>query len=498
MKADFPRNRSLLPVLAGFLFLILALRPQVLTAQSLMVMPSDPNEAIVLDVECHSGTPLVLEFVLKAPEGLVRSVSFDFESDGTYDLTVRAPQEEVVFRGVPFRRSGTYRTTVYLQTGQGNFLREYVIAFTDFVWGQDNFTFANDGKFEDSGDFVSKTLMAWAEERFGPLTEEEQVLLLSVMYDIYKGSIGRCYGFTGEQLYYVINPERLPKGYGSVYQLHEEDRETFRNMDYVQNDIVFSNFLSGTINVQGEQTNEDVRRELERIKKSIARGEPIILGYLSSQMHHSMVVYGYFEDLFRKKVTLLTANNWEREQNNNVFSEDAENIVIDFRGSTHSMTWYDLTKKKFRYPKRIFAVRREEGYQLSIDDFKKLMEETRRKIIETDRSVIMVEKTETAYLENGEGKKQGYSKPRYYRELDEISFKKIDYNYIFQFPAALDYRLFLKTRRYNEELEEYKGVNLFSIVPAGDSLLAEIFWDLPLDDEHEMVFDVGRQGIRSK
>jgi hypothetical protein len=162
------------------------------------------------------------------------------------------------------------------------------------------------------------------------------------------------------------------------------------------------------------------------------------------------------------------------------------------------MTWYDLTKKKFRYPKRIFAVRREEGYQLSIDDFKKLMEETRRKIIETDRSVIMVEKTETAYLENGEGKKQGYSKPRYYRELDEISFKKIDYNYIFQFPAALDYRLFLKTRRYNEELEEYKGVNLFSIVPAGDSLLAEIFWDLPLDDEHEMVFDVGRQGIRSK
>ena len=60
-----------------------------------------------------------------------------------------------------------------------------------------------------------------------------------------------------------------------------------------------------------------------------------------------------------------------------------------------------------------------------------------------------------------------------------------------------DYRLFLKTRRYNEELEQYKEVNLFSAVPAGDSLLTEILWDLPLDDEHEMVFEVGRRGVRS-
>jgi hypothetical protein len=493
----FPRNCILITLIAGLCLCVPVLRPKVLTAQAITVMPSDPNDAIVLNVECHSGTPLVLEFVLKAPEGMVRSVSFDFESDGTYDLTVREPTEEVVFRGVPFRHSGTYHTTVYLQTGQGNFIREYLIAFTDYVWGHDNFNFANDGKFEDSGDFVSKTLMAWAQERFGPLSPEEQVLLLLVMYDIYKGSIGRCYGFTGEQLYYLINPERLPEGYDSVYHLREEDREIFKNMDYAQNDIVFSNFLAGTISMHGDQTNEDVRRELEEIKKSITDGEPIILGYLSSQMHHSMVVYGYFEDLLRDKVTLLTANNWEREQNDNVFSEDAENIVIEFRGNTHSMSWYDLTKKRFRYPKRIFAVRREDGYRLSIDDFKKLMEEARRKILEADRSVIMVEKTETAYMENVEGKKQGYGKPRYYRELNEISFKKIDYNYIFQFPTAKDYQLVLKSRRYNEELEEYKEVNLFSIVPAGDSLLTEIFWDLPLDDEHEMVFDVDRQGVRS-
>jgi hypothetical protein len=480
----------------GLLFLFI-LVPAALTAQTMMVMPHDPEKAVRLDVECHSGAPLVLEFVLKAPEDMVRSISFDFESDGEYDLTVREPKEEVVFRGVPFRRAGTYRITAYLHTAQGNFIREYEVAFTDFVWGRDNFVFANDGKFEDSGDFVSKTLMAWAEERFGPLSEEQKILLLSVMYDIYKGSIGRCYGFTGEQLYYILNPERLPEGYGNAYLMHEESRETFRNMDYVQNDIVFSNFLSGTIDMQEKQQSEELLRELETFKESIQRREPIIIGYLSRKMHHSMVVYGYFENLFRRKVTLLTANNWEREQNNNVFSEDAENIVIEIRGEEPSMSWYDLTKKKYRYPKRVFAVRREENYRLSVDEFRRLMEEAREEIIEKDLAMIIVEKTETAYLENAEGKKQGYSKPRYYRELEEVSFRKIDYNYIFTFPADGEYRLFLKKRRYNKRLEEYKEANLFSIVPAGGTLTTAMRWNVPVEDEEEMVFDVSREGVRS-
>jgi hypothetical protein len=496
MKTYFSPTRTALSLMRKGFLLLCILVPAALTAQTMMVMPHDPDKAVHLDVECHSGAPLVLEFVLKAPEDLVRSVSFDFESDGVYDLTVREPQEEVVFRGIPFRRPGTYHITAYLHTVQGNFIREYEVAFTDFVWGRDNFVFANDGKFEDSGDFVSKTLMAWAEERFGPLSQEQKILLLSVMYDIYKGSIGRCYGFTGEQLYYILNPERLPEGYGSVYQMHEESRETFRNMDYVQNDIVFSNFLSGTINMQDKQQSEEVLRELATFKESIQRGEPIIIGYLSRQMHHSMVVYGYFENLFRHKVTLLTANNWEREQNNNVFSEDAENIVIEIRGKEPSMSWYDLTKKRYRYPRRIFAVRREEYYRLSVDAFRKLMDEAREELIETDRSMIIVEKTETAYLENAEGKKQGYSKPRYFRELDEVSFRKIDYNYIFTFPADGEYRLFLKKRRYNKRLEEYKEANLFSIVPAGGDLISGMCWNLPVEDEEELVFDVSREGVR--
>jgi len=311
-------KRPRLSIIIGLMIFTMLLAVSV-RAQTL---PADLNQSIHLNVECHSGTPLVLEFVLKAPEDMVRSVSFDFESDGEYDLSISRPTEEVIFRGVPFRKAGTYRTTAYVHTKEGNFTREYIIAYTEFVWGRDNFQFANDGKFEDSGDFVSDTLIEWAENQFGQLSQDEKVLLLSIMYDIYKGSIGRCYGFTGEQIYYITHPGNIPEQYGSIYWMREEDRTIFRNMDYIQNDIVFSNLLSGKISVQEQQNRDDLMRELDVIKESIGEGEPIIIGYLSNLMHHSMVVYGYFEDLFRGTVTLLTANNWEREQNNNTFSED--------------------------------------------------------------------------------------------------------------------------------------------------------------------------------
>ena len=497
MPRILPKSKRPCTLLPGTCTLLIMLNTFTLSlAQTIPVMTVDVNESLHLDVESHSGTPPVLEFVLKGPEGTVRFLSFDFESDGTHDLLIDEIHGEVVFRGVPFRKPGLYHTTVYLYTGEGRFTREFNIAYTDFVWGRDNFRFANDGKFEDAGDFVSETLVEWAEDRFGPLSQEQQVLLLSVMYDIYKGSIGRCYGFTGEQIYYINNPERIPSPYGSIYWMGEKNRELFRNMDYVQNDIVFANFLSGKINVKEPQDREGLLRELDIIKRSIEQGESIIIGYLSNRMHHSMVVYGYFENLFRNKITLLTANNWEREQENNTYSEDAENIVIELHQNKPRLSWYDLTKKRYRYPKGIFAVRREEQYELPFENLENLLNSAAREIIESDRAVIMVEKTETAYMTDGEGNKRGYSKPKHYREIDEVTFKKIDYNFIFEYPAGEEYRLVLKKRRYNKERDEYKKVNLFAIVPRGDSLQTMVMKDVPVQDEIELVFLVSRDGVR--
>jgi len=453
------------------------------------------NRSLHLDLECHSGTPPIIEFVLKDPEKIVKSIDFDFESDGKRDLSIHNIVNEVVLRGVPYREQGVYRATVFLNTEYGRFQRQFTVAFANYVWGKNNFSFANDGQYENLTDFVSTTLIKWAQERFGFLDQNQKVLLLSFMYGMYKGSIGRCYGFTGGQIYYLDHPERLLPPYDSVYTLWEKDTELIRGMDYVQNDIVFSNYLSGKINIIKEQDAESLTRDLDRIKESIGNAQTIIIGYISAKMHHSMVVYGYFENSFRNKTTLLTANNWERDQNNNVYSEDAENIVIQFGNEKPEMTWYDLTKKKYRYPEKIFAIVREDTYIFSPDEIFSLLEETEREILRENRIVVIVEKTETAYIVDEEGKRKGYSKPRRFNELEGVAFDKIDYNYIFRIPEDKVYHLRLKKRRYNGEKECYKKVNLFAIIPDNHSVKTEVFTDIQVDNRKEIAFRIGSEGI---
>jgi hypothetical protein len=444
-----------------------------------------------LDVECHSGTPLILEFVLtKGKDSGIKRVDFDFESDGVIDLTLEKIHGEVLFRGVPYPEKGTYRASIYFETLYGTFMREYIISYTDFVWGRDNFSFANDGKFENIIEFVSDTVVNWAEERFGVLNQEQKIMVLYLMYSIYKGSIGRCYGFSSGETFYLSRPERLPEPYTSTYEIDEMDRRIIKGMDWRQNDIVFSTAISGSIDLFGEQDSSSLREVLKRIKHSIDSGETIIIPYISPKMHHSMAAYGYFENLFRDRITLLVANNWEREQNSNVFSDDAENIVVQFSRSSHKITWYDLTKRRHRYPDKIFALSYDENYRLKPHDFISLMEKTERDILDNDRFILIVEQTEHAYMVDDEGKKQGYSKPKRLKEFEEVSFRKVDYNYIFKIPKEGTYSLVLKKKRFNKERKVYKEVNLFGLIPRDGKLESFVMRDVDLQGETEKVFTV--------
>ena len=456
------------------------------------------NRNIYLNVECHSGTPPIVEFILQDTDKIVNSVIFDFESDGQLDLTIEDIKNEVLFRGVPFRQRGVYKTTVYLNTEYGTFEREFIISFARFVWGKDNFNFANDGKYENAIDFVSKTLVDWALERFGSLNQDQQALLLSVMYKMYIGSIGRCYGFTSEQIYYLNHPSLIPWPHEYAYTLIERDKEIMKRIDYVQNDIVFSNYHTGKINIAEKQDYESLQIELKKIKESIQSGRSIIVGFLSEKMHHSMVVYGYFQNFFRNNTTLLTANNWEREQNNNVFSEDAENIVIYFDRDKPYIEWYDPTKKKYRLPKKIFAIPREDEYPILYNEFFSLLDEAERNIVKKNKIILIVEQTETAFIIDKEGKRKGYSKPRRFNDLDEVTFKKIDYNYVFEIPRDNEYTLTIKKKRYNSKLAEYKDVNLFAIIPDGNTVHAEIFWDIAMEEYSVMKFAIGKDFFRAE
>ncbi len=463
--------------------------------------PHTLDSSLFLEIECHSGTPPVLEFVLTDSHHVVRKVYFDFDGDGIIELASQGLRDEekekgVVFRGVPYRKKGRYAPVVWLSTALGTFRREYAVCFTDFVWGRDNFCFANDGKFENAIDFVSKTVIDWAEERFGELTQEEEVLLLHTMYSIYQGSIGRCYGFTGGEVFYIEHPGYVPSPYFNIYDMDEFDSAIIKEMDFVQNDIVFANFISGKVDINTRQNREDLVGELEKIKRSIERGKPIILGYLSRKMHHSMVVYGYFENLFRNNLTLLTANNWEREQNTNFFSEDAENIVVKLKDETADVQWFDLTKEKYRYPENLFAIIREKEYTLDPSEFFTMIEEKKERIREKNIILLMVEMTEVAYVMDEDGKRRGYKKPRYYNEMKDVEFKKVDYNYIFEIPSGEQYTLVINKARFNKEKKQKKDVNVFGIFPTGDGVESAVYSGVGVLDDKETKFTIGNSGIQ--
>ncbi len=448
------------------------------------------NREIALSIECHSGTPPILEFVLKDPGRYVNRVDFDFDMDSISDLTITIHEKrrEVIFRGTPYRIPGTYRFKALLYTNAGIFDRNYEISFVRFVWGKNNFSFANDGEFEDKIDFVSTTILDWGKNRFGPLDLNQKVLLLYIMYSLYKGSIGRCYGFSGGELLYLEHPDLLPWPYNCAYEIPEEDPRIIRAMDFKQNDIVFENFITGKISIRGEQSNEDLKKQLNFIEGEIKSARPVVLGYVSRKMHHSMVVYGYWKNFFRNKTTLLLANNWERNQCNNFYSEDAENIVVTFEEDYHKIVWHELTADRYRYPDIIFGIEPRCNYSIKRRQFEKLLEKYRSRILKEKINVIIVEKTETAYLTDGKIK-SGYSKPRYFYNLKDVSFKKIDYNFVFEYPSKDEYSLVLKKRRYNGYKKMYKKVNIFVLSPMNDgSIKAGIHWDVKIYDDKNSIF----------
>ena len=101
----------------------------------------------------------------------------------------------------------------------------------------------------------------------------------------------------------------------------------------------------------------------------------------------------------------------------------------------------------------------------------------------------MIEKTETAYVVDKEGRKVGFDKPDTYYGIYDIKFKKIDYNYLFEIPAKRDVTLVLKKRRYNSIKSMYKKVNIFIISPAG-SLSTGEYYNVKIFDNKESYFKI--------
>jgi hypothetical protein len=143
----------------------------------------------------------------------------------------------------------------------------------------------------------------------------------------------------------------------------------------------------------------------------------------------------------------------------------------------------------------LFAIERKYQYLLRAEDFFSLIDATEKNLIADGRIILMIEETEVAYIIDEEGKRRGYKKPRYFNETDGISFKKIDYNYIFELPKGREYKLILYKARYNKEFETYKDVNLYGIIPAESDVLSFVYSKIQVDDKSETVFFVNDEGV---
>jgi len=419
-----------------------------------------------VDVRCYTGNPALLEFYLTDKEGVIKEVELATEG-GRFlweipDLEDRG-DKGVELRIQPFLKPGSYDFILHLK-GKEDFTesRSFRLVFTDFVWGRDNFSFANDGEYEKLLGSYSAVLFSWLMERFGEIPDWQRFILVHYMYSLFSGSTGNCYAFSGSMKRYHDKPELLPWYYRSIYGVYERSTAFQKEMHHLQMDMVFDHFVIGgyspsspegseetprgtpgrTATQSGLQGREETLGELEGIKKSLEKGRPVVMGLMAPDLHHSLLVYGYLENHNAGTLDLLAANNWNREQNNNLFSKDADNLRFHLSPDREGplMEWSNRWAKRRHFPERIFVVGVRDNYSHSLEALEGFLEEGYREVFQGRKAILVVEKSKEAWLEL-EDKKTGFFENRTVQELEGIVYYNADGNHLFEISSAGEYLL---------------------------------------------------------
>jgi hypothetical protein len=400
------------------------------------------------------------------------------EAEG--DEATEAPRDaetaETVIPFSPFRRPGTHELSIRLDGGGADPAvaerptpaaeprrLHFTVGFIDYVWGRDNFDFANDAEYRKSLDSYSVMLTQWLEERFEGVSEAEKALLVHEMYTLFGKNAGRCYAFAGSQLRYYRRPELLPRYYDTLYEVSERNRVLRKEMTFLQMDVVFHHFVEGTQQRHPESphTQAELIALSRQIRNEIDAGSPVVLGLLAAELHHAVMVYGYIADPQRRTVDLIAANNWKRDQEVNLYSPDVENLRL-YLGDEHDgrrIEWRNAKKRRTREPDRIFIadIRREYEHERAALD--RLIQARLADVQERGIALLVVEQADSAYLRSPSGNITGYDKPRTTRGIDGVEYRRVQTTYQFTVPA--DSRLEL-------HVEHTGQARIFSVGPPGD------------------------------
>lgn len=430
---------------------------------NLPAQPAAPASSSVgsldYDLRSYSGTPLLLQLSLPANAEAERLIVESAESRHVFHLaSPTKPPSEGERRVVPFspfRRPGVHALSIGVETGAGGandvdpaVQADFTVGFVDYVWGRDNFRFANDAEYRKSMDPYSVMLFEWLEERFGgegEVGERERALIVHEMYTLFGKNAGRCYAFAGSQLRYYRRPDLLPRYYDSVYEVSERNRILRREMTFLQMDLVFHHFVEGRQLRRPErpQTRVELIELSERVQREIDGGSPVVIGLLSQELHHSVMVYGYIANPQRKTIDLIAANNWKRDQNVNIYSPDVENLRLHL-GAEHEgrrIEWRNAKKRRTREPDRLFIAEVRREYRHNRAALDSLVETRLNDLQERQVALLVVEQADSAFLTDRDGSTSGYDKPRTTRGIDGVEFRRVQTSYQFTVPADGSYRL---------------------------------------------------------
>ena len=417
--------------------LAVALVPAVVTAEE--ADDADNGHAIELSVQSSGGAPPLLR-IEAASEAGISAIRLD-SGVGRFEIDAGGASR-IETTVTPFHEPGEYRVRFTVLPAEGSdaepLERELEIGFIDFRFGRDNFSFGNNGEtIHGSVKPYSETLFGWLDERGVELDAVGEAVLLNETYDIFKGTVGRCYAFAASQERYMRFPDSRPEWYDEIYDIHSADLPVHREMNRLQNDIVFEHFVAGDRDVHHEQTPEELAEELEIILRRIAGGEPVTVSYLAPERHHAMLVYGYTRWSGEEEIVLLTANNWGREQESNLVSTDAEYIRIV--ASEGTAEWIDAPVRAYRRADKLFVVNvRDEAYDLDPAVIEELIERRVAELFESGEVLVVVENAAAAAVVDAEGRRSGRYGRRIRREIDEVEFRLVSENALFRLPADFE------------------------------------------------------------
>jgi hypothetical protein len=422
----------------------------------------DPESAFTLDLRSRSGSPLILELLIEDPQQVLKQLRVE-SAVGTANFLLPEQEESETFLS-PFYEPGIYSVTISIESGDMVWKRDLEIGFSDFIWGRDNFRFSNK-RSEYWGILpYSKALFPWVEKRFGLLPQEDLTLLLNITYHIFNGRIGRCYAFSGSQVRYVRNPELLPRYYSKVYNIRETNIPVQAEMNILQNDIMYDHFVVNGYNYTSEQELPALQAEINDIMERISLGELVSIGYFNSKRHHSLLVYGFISDPVSKRVTLITANNWGTEHNENMVSKAVVQIEVNLDENYTDeprVRWIDSANSSYRYAEHLFAVDVKDAYEHDPEVMAALISEQHVLLQESEAALIIVEQADEAVLIDADGNKTGFLGRSTTEEIDGVVYKRVDDTHLFEYPAELSLQLDFTPIKLDDEDEFITDCSVF-------------------------------------